>query len=274
MFFFYYPYVLILSGLILFDCFRRKQPLWWGAMVLLAPVTVPYFIFKTRKGEGIVLFMVFLASFSFVVGIEFYTWAREVEAKKYTNLPPITRQTIRFSEVLKQTTMDLDQALIKLEELSKVESRITEIKATIEFIENLRDIIDRNRNAIDRFVKFINDYKSYFVKNQLNWVYHIQEFYTSREVILHFNSLGDYLDNFETLLKYTYENFDGISEAKTAATLKNYDEYYIRYRRAVDRHNKFNVLRIEFQNEFLHKFPEVKPYLPGSRQTETFRLWK
>ncbi len=243
-------------------------------MVLFAPVTAPYFIFKSRKAEGITLFMIFLASFSLIVGIEFYTWEKEREANKYAHLPPITRQTIRFSQVLTQTTADLDQALVKLEELSKVESRVTELKATIDYIEELRGIIALNRDAIDRFVRFTNDYKSYFVKNQLNWVYHIQKFYTSREVILHYKSLGDYLDNFEALLKFTYENFDAINEVKTPSILKNYDEYYIRYRRAVDRHNKFNVLRIEFQNQFLHKYPDVKPYLPGMRQTDTFRLWQ
>ena len=109
---------------------------------------------------------------------------------------------------------------MKLEELSKVESRITEIKTTIDFIEDLRGIIARNQDAVDRFVKFTSDYKSYFVKNQLNWVYHIQEFYTSREVRLHFNSLGDYLDNFEAVLKFAYENFDAINDAKTASILK------------------------------------------------------
>lgn len=258
----------------LFDCFRRKEPLWWAGAVLLAPVTTPYFIFKSRKSEGIIPFMVFLASFSFVVGMEFYTWTREIEADKYAHLPPITRQTLRFSEILKETTADLDQALVKLEDLSKVESRITEIKATIDFIEDLRIVIERNKDAVDRFVKFIDDYESYFVKNQLNWVYHIQKFYTSREVRLHFNSLADYLDNFEALLRFTYENFDGITQNRTPSTLKNYDEYYLRYRRAVDRHNKFNVLRIEFQNGFLQEYPDVRPYLPGNRQTDTFRLWQ
>ena len=68
--------------------------------------------------------------------------------------------------------------------------------------------------------------------------------------------------------------FLNITEFKDTETLKNYDEYYLRYRRAVDSHNRFNVKRIEFQNQFLIKYPEIKAYLPGERQTETFRLWE
>jgi len=75
-------------------------------------------------------------------------------------------------------------------------------------------------------------------------------------------------------LKYTHVNFYNITEYKTREHLKNYDEYYLRYRRAVDAHNRFNVKRIEFQNSFLKKHPDIKPYLPGERQTETFRLWE
>jgi len=92
--------------------------------------------------------------------------------------------------------------------------------------------------------------------------------------VVHYKSLEAYLDNFEALLTYSYTNFYNIKDAKSKGHLKNYDEYYLRYRRAVDAHNRFNVKRIEFQNEFLHKYPSIKPYLPGKRQTETFMLWE
>ncbi|MCG8688247.1 MAG: hypothetical protein MI892_25465, partial [Desulfobacterales bacterium] len=134
--------------------------------------------------------------------------------------------------------------------------------------------MSQNQAAIRRMVKFTSDYKSYFVKKDLNWVYHIQLFYANRNVIQHYNSLQVYLDDFDALLKYTYENFDSITKAKTEIHLKNYDEYYLRYRRAVDSHNRLNVKRIEFQNAFLLEYPNVKDYLPGQRQTETFRLWE
>jgi len=243
-------------------------------MVFFSPVTTPYFIFKSRKESGIVLFMVFLTTFSAVGGLEFYRYSNYMEKNKYSDLPPVTIQMIHLSEELKQSTAKLDKALVKLENLSKVESRIQEIKSTIEFIDHLRTIMIENQEAIKRLVKYTSDYKSFFLKKDLDWVFNIQKFYNNRTVIQHYKSLQKYLDAFEELLKYTYVNFYNITEYKTKENLKNYDEYYLRYRRAVDSHNKFNVKRIDFQNSFLSKYPDIKPYLPGKRQTETFRLWE
>ncbi len=274
MYYIYFPYVLLLSGLMLFECHIKKHPKWWAGVVLLAPITTPYFLFKSRKSEGMILFMIFLATFTAVSASEFYLYSNMREKNKYTHLPPITRQVIRLSENLKQTTIELDQGLVHLELISKVESRIKELKRTIEFIETLRVIMSKNQSSINRFVKFTTDYKSYFVKKDLNWVYQVQLFYTNRNVQLHYKSLQAYLNDFEALLIYTHTNFYNITEAKTKEHLKNYDEYYLRYRRAVDTHNKFNVKRIEFQNQFLLKDPEIKPYLPGKRQTDAFMLWE
>ncbi len=256
-----------------YECHKRSLPKWWAAVVLAAPVTTPYFIFKSRKRSGVILFMIFMTTFSAVTASELYIYFQMKEKFKYAHLPPLTRQVVRFSETLKNTTHRLDKALITLERMSKVESRIKELERTIDFIAELRIMISQNHAAIKRMVKFTSDYKSYFVKKDLNWVYHIQLFYTNRNVIQHYKSLDAYLNNFNALLKFTFKNFDNITKVKDAETLNNYDEYYLRYRRAVDSHNRLNVKRIEFQNEFLLKYPDIKPYLPGKRQTETFLLW-
>ncbi len=274
MYYLYFPYVLLLYCLMFFECAKKKRPRWWAAAVLLAPITTPYFIFKSRKSEGMVLFMIFLATFTGVSVFEFYTYAQTKAKNKYAHLPPITRQVIRLSEDLKQTTINLDKALVTLEQISKVESRLKELKETIDFIGTLRIIMDENQASIARFVKFTTDYNTYFVKKGLNWVCQIQLFYTNRNVVVHYKSLETYLENFETLLIYSYTNFYSITKAESKEHLKNYDEYYIRYRRAVDSHNRFNVQRIEFQNEFLLQYPDIKPYLPGERQTETFKSWE
>jgi uncharacterized protein YneF (UPF0154 family) len=258
----------------LYECYTKNQPRWWALMVLFSPVTTPYFIFKSRRESGIILFMVFLTTFSAVFAGEFFLYSRYMEENKYAYLPPVTRQMIRLSDDLKKSTLKLDQALIKLESLSKVESRIQDIKTTIEFIDHLRNIMKENQDAIQRLIKYTSDYKTYFSRKDLEWVFNIQKFYNNRNVIQHYKSLQKYLDNFEKLLKYTHVNFYNITEYKTREHLKNYDEYYLRYRRAVDAHNRFNVKRIEFQNSFLKKHPDIKPYLPGERQTETFRLWE
>ncbi|MCP3944475.1 MAG: hypothetical protein GY710_23755 [Desulfobacteraceae bacterium] len=274
MYYIYFPYVLLLAGLMLFECHKKKHPRWWAGVVLMAPITTPYFIFKSRKTEGMIIFMIFLASFAGMAAYEFYTYIDMREKNRFAHLPPITRQIIRLSDSVKKTTLELDKALVRLEIISKVESRLKELQHTIEFIEKLRVIMAKNQTSIKQLVKFTSDYKSYFVKKDLNWVYQIQLFYTNRNVLIHYKSLKAYLDNFEALLIYTHTNFYNITKLKSKDILKNYDEYYIRYRRAVDAHNKFNVKRIEFQNKFLLKYPDIKPYLPGKRQTETFLLWE
>lgn len=274
MYYIYFPYVFLLSGLTLLACFRKKNPKWWAIMVLLAPVTTPYVIFKSKKTAGMILFMVFLASFSMVAGAEFYIWAQEKEKNKYAHLPPITSQVLRLCDTLKQTTNDLDAGLVKLENMSKVESSLEKVRQTIAFIKVLRITLARNQDAIERLAKFTTDYKDYFMKKELQWIYQVREYYTNRLVIRHFQSLETYLDDFNALLTYTATNFSHIAEHKDPASLKNYDEYYLRYRRAVDRHNAFNVQRIEFQNNYVKKYPAIKDYLPGERQTESFLLWE
>lgn len=189
-------------------------------------------------------------------------------------MSPVIRKMIVLSEQLKKSTAELDDALVKLENLSKVESRIHEIKKTISFIHELRDIMRKNQEDIERLKQYTDDYKQFFVKKDLAWVFDVQRFYHNRNVVNHYRSLEKYLFSFEELLEYTYVNFYNITQIKSEEHLKNYDEYYLRYRRAVDSHNRFNVKRIDFQNAYLHQYPQTKPYLPGERQTETFRLWE
>ena len=241
-------------------------------MVLFAPVTTPWFIFKSRKESGIILFMIFLTTFSVVGACEFFLYSNYMEKNRYSHLPPVTRQMIRISEELKVSTAKLDKALENLEALSKVESRIHEIKNTIDFITQFREIMIQNQDAINRLVKYTNDYKSFFDKKDLDWVFHVQKFYNNRNVIQHYKSLQKYLDDFEDLLEYTYVNFYNITEHKSKEHLQNYDQYYLKYRRSVNTHNKFNVKRIRFQNSFLKKYPDIRPYLPGERQGKTF-IW-
>ncbi len=258
----------------LYDCHRKKQPRWWALMVLLAPVTTPYFIFKSRKESGIVLFMFFLTTFSGVAASELYLFNVYMEKNKYAHLSPMERQMIRLSEDLKQSTLELDNALEQLETLSKVESRVQEIENTIDFIDRLRGLMADNQGAIDRLVKYTEDYREFFSQKDLEWVIHVRQFYNNRDVIQHYQSLEKYLSDFKALLEYTYENFYNITELRGETYLKNYDEYYLRYRRSVDSHNRFNVKRIEFQNAYLNQYPEIRDYLPGERQTDIFKLWK
>ncbi|MCP3875849.1 MAG: hypothetical protein GY699_22185 [Desulfobacteraceae bacterium] len=274
MYYIYFPYIVILALLMSYECNNKMQPRWWVLMVLFAPITMPYFIFKSRKEAGISFFMIFLMTFSAVAGLEAFLYSKYYEKNKYSHLPALTIQLIRHAEDLKVSTTKLDHALVKLENLSKVESRIHEIKRTIEFIDQLRDVMFKNQEDINRLVKYTSDYTDFFAGRDLEWVFDIQFFYNNRVVIQHNKSIQNYLERFEDLLRYTHRNFYNITEHKTKDSLKNYDEYYIRYRRAVDSHNRFNVKRIDFQNKYLQKHPDIKAYLPGKRQTETFKLWE
>lgn len=273
MYYIYFPYVVILAFLLFAECLEKKLPRWWAVMVLIAPLTTPYFIFKSRKEEGIVLFTVFLTSFSIMAGSEVFLYSKHIEKNQYLHLPPVTRQMLKLTDNLKKSTEKLDIQLVELEALSKVESRIHEIKKTIEFITTIRITIVENQQAIKQLEKYTTDYKSYFLGKDLAWVFDIQKFYNNRNVVQHYKSLDKYLNDFDELLKYTYVNFYNITEHKNPEHLKNYDQYYFRYRRAVDSHNRLNVKRLNFQNDFLAKHPIVQSYLPGKRQTDTFKLW-
>ena len=273
MYYIYFPFIFILSGLVFFECRRLSLPKWWAAIVFAAPVTAPYFIFRSRREKRLLLLLIFFVLFFIVIAGEIFMYAGMKEKYKYASLPPVTRQLIRYSEILKTTTQHLDRDLVTLEQQSKVQSKLNKLEETITFIGKLRQSMHDNQAAIAQMVNFVEKHKKFFLKKDLRWVYEIQRFYNNRIVIAHFKSLESYLDNFENLLRYCYRNFDAITKAKNSAELKNYDEYYLRYRRAVDSHNRFNVKRIEFQNDFIRRYPEIKEYLPAERQTETFRLW-
>ncbi len=274
MYYLYFPFVAILASLMFYECLTKKRPQWWAALVLLAPVTFPFFVYKSRKTLNINHLMIFVSIFCVVAGSEFFLYSNYMEKNKYSHLPPVTRQMIVLSEALRQSTINLDTALVQLENLSKVESRIHELKNTVEFIAELRIIMVKNNNAIQQLVQYTKNHNDFFSKKDLQWVFNVQQFYNNHNVIQHYKSLKKYLNDFEELLRYTHLNFYNITEHKDPEHLRNYDEYYIRYRRSVDSHNRFNVKRIDFQNQYLKKFPDIKAYLPGERQTDTFRLWE
>lgn len=256
------------------ECNRRSFPKWWAAIVFAAPVTTPYFILKSRKGQSLILLMIFLVCFCLVTVGEIFIYSKMKAKYKYAYLPPVTRQLIRYSEILKQTTHNLDNDLVELEQQSKVQSKVDKIEQTIIFIGELRLGLHDNQAAIKQMVEFVENHRDFFTKKDLQWVYEIKIFYNNRIVVAHFKNLETYLDNFETLLRFCYQNFEAITKAESTIHLRNYDEYYLRYRRAVDSHNRFNVKRIQFQNDFIKRYPEIKEYLPAERQTKTFRLWE
>lgn len=243
-------------------------------MVLLAPITFPYFIFKSRKAQSKFLIILFLISFAGVGASEFYIYSSQRQAYLHERLAPVIQQALYLGESLKQTTADLDNALATLDRLSKVSSRIKEVKQTIEFLGSLKDLMSRNQASLDRLFIYAKEHEAYFAGKEGNWIHQVQYFYTHGNLVHYNKSLETYVADFQALLKYVHDHFYEITKLKSQEHLKNYDEYYLRYRRAHDAHKQFNLQRLEFQKELLGLYPEIKPYLPGDRHTEAIRLWE
>ncbi len=274
MYYIYFSFIFILSGLIFLECKRWSLPKWWAVIVFAAPVTTPYFIFKSRKGSSLILCLIFLVCFSLVTAGEIFIHSKRKAKYKYATLPPVTRQFIHYSEILKKNTQSLDKEIVKLKHQSRVHSKIDKLEQTIVLISELRQAMYDNKAAIKSIIEFVGNHRDFFTQKDLQWVYEIERFYKDRIVIAYFKSLENYLENFETLLRFCYRNFDAITKRESTIHLKNYDEYYLRYRRAVDSHNRFNTRRIQFQNDFIKRYPEIKAYLPDKRHTAAVRLWE
>ena len=75
MFYIYFPIAAIFASLMLFECTTKNHPRWWALMVFLAPVTTPYFIFKSRKQTGMVLIIVFLSTFNSFASSRQFGWS-------------------------------------------------------------------------------------------------------------------------------------------------------------------------------------------------------
>ncbi|MFH2092713.1 MAG: hypothetical protein ABIJ31_10150 [Pseudomonadota bacterium] len=189
------------------------------------------------------------------------------------NVPPVIKEMIRLNEDVKKTTIDIYNASGKLEGMSMVQSRVGDMQKTVELIVNMRHLVEENQKAIDRLIGFAQEHETFFYRKNLDWIFAIKDFYTDHNVTQHHISRANYLAAFETLVQYTFDNYANIMELQSSQHMKTYDVYYMRYRTAADSHNRFNRKRIAFQNEFMEKYPEVKPFLPGSHQLEPFKFW-
>ncbi len=272
MFYIYFPYVLVLSLVLLYEFVEKKKSKLWALIIFFAPVTTPYYIFKTRKEEGLIWIMIFLATFSAVVAAEITLYTFKSEKLKYSDRPPVVRKALRMADELKKTTKEFDLAIIELEQRSRILSGMDKIKETAEYIESVRLIGNTNKAIVLELINYIHNYRSYYSKKDVKWVFQIEEYYKNHAIQMHLDSLGEYLDSFETLLLFSYKNFYMISELENPKALRNYDAYYLQYRRAAEKYSKYNLLRNEYQKQFIQNYPEIKVYLPGVRQTDVFNV--
>lgn len=253
-------------------CRKQGQPKWWAGLALIFPLAVVPMMVRAKMKRRTLFVTLLVVSFLSVLAAEAFLYVGR-KANSRESVPPIIKKVTQLNQDVKQTTIDIYKASGKLHSISMVQSRITDIKSSIQVIENLRELVERNHAAIGTLMEFITDHQAYFHRKNLSWVLNIKAFYSDYYVVQHRNSQAQYLSAFEVLLKYTFENFQNIMELKSQRHMKSYDAYYLRYRRAADAYNRFNRKRIAFQKDFALTYPEVRPFLPGSHHQEPFRFW-
>ncbi len=225
------------------------------------------------KGNRRVWLITGIAGFILALSIGVYLYQGGKDRNKYSHLPPVVQEMISRNDAVVASTIAIYNASAKLDSLGMVQSRVTDIKTTIDQIEKMRGLIAENQQAIDNLVSYIGSHADLIQTKGLDWAFYISEFYTDRIVTRHSRSRTQYFDAFETFLKFTYDNFDAIMEEKSIRHRANYDAYYLRYRGVADRYNQINRERIQFQDRFSEAHPAIKPFLPGSHHLEPFKFW-
>ena len=264
----------MLSLVLLVEFIERKKSKLWALVIFFAPVTAPYYIFRIKKEEGLTWIMIFLASFSVVVASEITLYTFKKEKLKYIDQPPVIRQVLRIADELQKTTKKFDSVIIELEEMSRIVSGLEKIEATAEYIGTVRLAGNTNKDTVSKLINYIDNYRSYYNKKNVQWVFQVEEYYKSDVIHMHLDSLEEYLGAFEKLLLFSYKNFYKISELENPKALRNYDAYYLQYRRAAEKFSKYNLQRTEYQNQFVQDYPKIEAYLPGVRQTDVFSIHK
>ena len=219
------------------------------------------------------LVILFYLCFMLVCGVEAHRFFQEKERLTMAGHSSLQRRMIQLSDKLKLSTRAFDLAIRELESMSKTVSTRTKIGETLSFIGTVKVRMIENRNDADQFIAFVTDYKTSLQNEGFNDFLFVEDFFTNPVVILHLKNLEDYLEEFESLLSYTFDNFESI-DSKSANHLQNYDAHYIKYRRTVDRHNLFCRKRMEFQNSLLAKHPDLKLYLPTMIHTDFLKVWE
>ena len=262
----------MLSLILFVEFTEKKKSKLWALIVFFAPVTAPYYIFRTKKEEGLTWIMIFLASFSVVVASEVTLYTFKKEKMKYSDQPPVIRQALRIADELQETTEKFDYAIIELEEMSRILSGLEKIDETAEYIGTVRLAGGANKATVSKLINYIGNYRSYYNKKNVQWVFLIEEYYKSDVIRRHLDSFEEYLSAFEDLLLFSYKNFYKISELENPKALRNYDAYYLQYRRAAEKFSKYNLQRTEYQNQFVQEHPKIEAYLPGVRQSDVFSI--
>lgn len=269
----YLTFTVLLGLILIFMCTKRGLPKLWAMLVFILPITAPLILFKSKRTVTLLPVIVVLAGFIFAGSLEFYLFSKHREENKYSHLPPIVREMIRLNESVVNSTIKIYEGSKKLDSLGMVQSRLSDIRTTLELIETMRGMLTENKNNIDQFISYIDRHKAFIHRQNLYWAAWISKFYNDPCISQHASFQKMYFNAFEDLLMYMDKNYDKIMQVKSSQHLANYNAYYLRYRGIADRYNRISKKRIKCHENFIALHPEVKPFLPGSHHLSPFKFW-
>ncbi len=261
MYYLYFSYAFIISIIVLFFSFKDGESKWWGVLVFFAPVTAPFYFLKTRMKKGIVPAIITILIFIGVCSGEGYFYLKRQQKFDYDKFPPVVGQMIRLSRSMKIATNNLNKDIAQLNQLSRSESSLENMTATVELIGKMRVEIIETKSIYRKLTSFLKNYRGILERKNFGWLADIEKYYNNEVMTIYFKKLQTYLDCFEALLQFTFKNFNAIGK-RVPVALDNYDAYYLRYRGAMDDYNRIGNMRVRFQNEFLKEHPKLVRFLP------------
>ncbi|MBF0257771.1 MAG: hypothetical protein HQK62_02855 [Desulfamplus sp.] len=273
MFFIYFSCAFVASIIVYIDSEKQRMPRWWSAIVFFAPVTIPYYIVKTRRKKSLIPLTAFLVIVILVGVGESVLYHRVKDRIIYSSYSPKAREILRFTEDLKYSVQKLNNLALQLDDMSRVDSSPEKIYEVLAFVKAMQSLMEDNQRAVKKFMLVVNDYRNLLIEENFNWLLKIEEYYNEPVVVKYLRTLAAYLDTFSSLLEYTGEHFQEIT-AGDSVYIKNYDGYYMNYLRALESHSRIDVNRMQFQHNFLVHAPELEPYLPIILQKRFVNIWK
>ncbi len=271
MYYIYYPYVLIVSMAMAAICHKQKNPLWWSAAVFFAPVTTPYFIVQFQKrgvGKWIVFFFI---SFLLVVGIEGCIWFQNYKQNQFARLNPVDRTAILITRDIESNISEMNAIMESLDIKDRVATGKKDIINSRDSIKRARILMEQGHKLTKQFVIFVTDHAPYFQQTHQNWALELKKFYQSSHMIKYYSTTTQYLNEFKHLLDYVETHFEKIKNHHSQA-IKNYDQYFIRYRQGLDRYKKYADGRMKSQTVLIKKYPELKKYLPAKVRVTAVKM--
>lgn len=272
MFYIYFIFSLIAAIFVYIDSTKQQMPRWWSAVIFFAPVTMIYYIIKTRQKKSLIPITLFVLIFVLVGAGESFLYTRIKDKIIYSNYSDTAKEILEFANELEYSVKQLNDLTLELEGMNSIDSSPAKIDEVLSFVYTMRQMLKENDRSVKEFILVINDYRDILIQEHFERLLKIEEYYKQPVVIKYLNNLDLYLEAFAGILKYTGENSQEIRD-RVPMYIKNYDGYYMNYVRALESHNRIDVARMQFQHNFLLHYPELKPYLPTILQTRFVNIW-